>query len=157
MKDFFKWMAVALLGYTGYRYFKAYQLGTMLDIKISGVMANAISKNNFGIGINIDVTNKSNERITVSNSDLKCYINGRYVGVAKIPYTQIVMPNATTKIYVVCDVLYKEIFSEWWNLFIQVATTVKLTVAGAIKFNGVFVPIPAIDIKEFSMSQLFEK
>lgn len=157
MGEFLKFATLFVLGYAGWRYFNAYQLGSKLDVKISGVMANAISKNNFSIGINIDVTNTSNERITVGDSGLKCYINGKYVGLAKIPYTQIIMPNATTKIYVVCDVIYKEMFSEWWNLFIQVATTVKLTVAGSLKFNGVYVPIPAIDIKEFSMSQLFSK
>lgn len=154
--DLLKYGAIGALLYGGYRYYKAYKVGSNLEIEISGVMANAISKNNFSIGVNLDVTNKSTERITLSNSNLKCYINGRYVGVAKVPYTQIINASTTTKVFVVVDVFYKEVFAEWWNMFVQLATTVKLTIAGSLKFNGVYVPIPAIDIKEFKMSELFE-
>lgn len=153
--DLLKYGAIGVLLYGGFRYYKAYKVGSNLEIEISGVMANAISKNNFSIGVNLDVTNKSKERITLSNSNLKCYINGRYVGVAKVPYTQIINASTTTKVFVVVDVFYKEIFAEWWNMFVQLATTVKLTIAGSLKFNGVYVPIPAIDIKEFKMSELF--
>lgn len=154
--DLLKYGAIGVLLFGGYRYWRAYKVGSNLDIEISGVMANAISKNNFSIGVNLDVTNKSTERITLSNSNLKCYINGRYVGVAKVPYTQIINASTTTKVFVVVDVFYKEVFAEWWNMFVQLATTVKLTIAGSLKFNGVYVPIPAIDIKQFKMSELFE-
>ncbi len=153
--DLLKYSAIGVLLFGGYRYWRAYKVGSNLDIEISGVMANAISKNNFSIGVNLDVTNKSTERITLSNSNLKCYINGRYVGVAKVPYTQIINASTTTKVFVVVDVFYKEVFAEWWNMFVQLATTVKLTIAGSLKFNGVYVPIPAIDIKQFKMSELF--
>lgn len=153
--DLLKYGAIGVLLFGGYRYWRAYKVGSNLDIEISGVMANAISKNNFSIGVNLDVTNKSTERITLSNSNLKCYINGRYVGVAKVPYTQIINASTTTKVFVVVDVFYKEVFAEWWNMFVQLATTVKLTIAGSLKFNGVYVPIPAIDIKEFKMNDLF--
>lgn len=153
--DLLKYGAIGVLLFGGYRYWRAYKVGSNLDIEISGVMANAISKNNFSIGVNLDVTNKSTERITLSNSNLKCYINGRYVGVAKVPYTQIINASTTTKVFVVVDVFYKEVFAEWWNMFVQLATTVKLTIAGSLKFNGVYVPIPAIDIKQFKMSELF--
>lgn len=154
--DLLKYGAIGVLLFGGYRYWRAYKVGSNLDIEISDVMANAISKNNFSIGVNLDVTNKSTERITLSNSNLKCYINGRYVGVAKVPYTQIINASTTTKVFVVVDVFYKEVFAEWWNMFVQLATTVKLTIAGSLKFNGVYVPIPAIDIKQFKMSELFE-
>ena len=153
--DLLKYGAIGVLIFGGYKYWRAYKVGSNLDIEISGVMANAISKNNFSIGVNLDVTNKSTERITLSNSNLKCYINGRYVGVAKVPYTQIINASTTTKVFVVVDVFYKEVFAEWWNMFVQLATTVKLTIAGSLKFNGVYVPIPAIDIKQFKMSELF--
>ena len=109
--DLLKYGAIGVLLFGGYRYWRAYKVGSNLDIEISGVMANAISKNNFSIGVNLDVTNKSTERITLSNSNLKCYINGRYVGVAKVPYTQIINASTTTKVFVVVDVFCCELLS----------------------------------------------
>lgn len=156
MKDFLKYGAIGLLCYAGMRYYKAYKLGSKLNISFASIMANGINKNNFSIGVNINVENKSGDNITLSNSNLKCYINGRYVGNCVVPYTQIIKANSTTKIFVVCDVMYKSAFADWWNLFIEVATTVKLTIAGSLRFNGVYVPIPAIDIKEFSISEIFQ-
>ena len=157
MNEFLKIAGLGLLIYCGGRYYKSWKLGSKLKVSFASIMANGINKNNFSIGVNINVENNSNENIIVSNSNLKCYINGRYVGNCIVPYQQMIGANTTTKIFVVCDVMYKSAFADWWNLFLEVATTIKLTIAGSLRFNGVYVPIPAIDIKEFSLGEVFNK
>ena len=123
MKDFLKYGAIGLLCYAGMRYYKAYKLGSKLNISFASIMANGINKNNFSIGVNINVENKSGDNITLSNSNLKCYINGRYVGNCVVPYTQIIKANSTTKIFVVCDVMYKSAFADWWPGRSKIRTT----------------------------------
>lgn len=157
MRDFFKYGALVLLGYVGYRYYSTARVAKMLNVKFDSIMANAINKNQITIGISINVTNKSNQSINVTDSKLKVYINGRYVGNAIIPYTQVISANSTSQVYLICQIYYKEVFAEWWNLFLQLATTVKLTVAGSLRFNDVYIPIPAIDIKNFTLSEEIKK
>lgn len=157
MRDFLKYGAIALLGYVGYRYYSTARVAKMLNVQFDSIMANAINKNQITIGISINVANKSNQSINVTDSKLKCYINGRYVGNAIIPYTQVISANSTSQVYLICQIYYKEVFAEWWNLFLQLATTVKLTVAGSLRFNDVYIPIPAIDIKNFTLSEEIKK
>lgn len=157
MGDFLKYGAIALLGYVGYRYYSTARVAKMLNVQFDSIMANAINKNQITIGISINVINKSNQSINVTDSKLKCYINGRYVGNAIIPYTQVISGGSTSQVYLICQIYYKEVFAEWWNLFLQLATTVKLTVAGSLRFNDVYIPIPAIDIKNFTLSEEIKK
>lgn len=159
MKEYLGAGILLLGGYLGYKYYKSYKLAENLDFQLVGVSSNGTSNGNksFQIGLKIKVTNKASTQTTISNSKLKCYVNGRLAGIAQVPYTQVIKANGDTTIYLVCDIFYKNVFSEWWNLFIMSATTINLTIAGSLSFNGIFVPVPQFEIYEFSMKDVIDR
>lgn len=157
IKDFLLGLGICGGGYVGWKYYKSFQLAKKLDFKLVGVAVNGTNgRESFQLGLKVRVTNKSNEDTIVSGSKLKCYANGRIAGYVVVPYTQRIKPNGETIIYLTCDIVYKNAFSEWWNLFIMSSTSINITIAGSLSFNGVFVPIPQFDIYEFSLKDVFE-
>lgn len=156
MKNILKIGLIGLCGVLGARYYKAYKVAERIKITIKQITINAINKNAFQIGIAFNVANSANYNMTLSKSSLKAYLNGKYAGLCRLPYVQIIQANTESEIYVVCDIYYKETFKEFWNLLLNLATTAKLTIAGSLNFNGVMLPIPQINIYEFSLKDTIQ-
>ncbi len=139
------------------RYIKVYNIIKKLSFIFNSFSFDRINNGGITLSFYINVTNPTNERLEVKGSSLKCYLNSIYAGNVYIPYTQIVNPNSTTQICVATTIYYKTAFSEWWNSFIQMTTTVHLTIAGSLRFSGVFVPIPQIKVAEFNLQDSITK
>lgn len=156
MKNILKIGLIGLCGVLGVRYYKAYKVAERIKITIKQITINAINKNAFQIGIAFNVANSANYNMTLSKSSLKAYLNGKYAGLCYLPYVQTIQANTTSEIYIVCNIYYKETFKEFWNLLLNFATTAKLTIAGSLNFNGVMLPIPQINIYEFSLKDTIQ-
>ena len=157
MNDLFKYGLFAVAGYFGIRYYNAYQVAKKLTISYTGFSLNSISNNNVQLGFWLSVENPTTDNLNISNSTLKIYLNGSYAGNCTVPYVQVVKASSTTKIYVVCNVAYKSVFANFWDAFLQASTSVTLTIAGNLRFNGVYCPVPAINIKQFSLKDALTK
>lgn len=156
MKNILKIGLIGLCGVLGVRYYKAYKVAERIKITIKQITINSINKNAFQIGLSFLVANSANYNMTLSKSALKAYLNGKYAGLCYLPYVQIIQANTTSEIYIVCNIYYKETFKEFWNLLLNLATTAKLTIAGSLNFNGVLLPIPQINIYEFSLKDTIQ-
>lgn len=146
------------LFYFGSKYKKAYDLAQKLTISFSGEFSyDQQSSTSLTLAFYLNVENPTDENITISSSSLNCYLNSTYAGRCFIPYTQVIKARTTTKIIVATTVYYKNIFKDWWNYFLKAATSVHLTLAGSIRFNGVLVPVPSMTVAEFNLQNALTK
>lgn len=137
--------------YLGSKYKSAYDLAKKLSFSFNEFSYDKQGKDSLTLSFYIDVNNPTKEDITIKNSALNCYLNSSYAGRCFIPYTQVLKAGQKTKILIAAQIYYKQVFDEWWNLFLQAATSVHLTIAGSIRFNGVMVPVPSMNIYEFNL------
>lgn len=137
--------------YIGGKYYSAYNLVQKLKFSLAEFSYDQQNRDSITLAFYINVQNPTNTSITVKNSSLNCYLNSSYAGKCFIPYTQVIQAQTTTKILIATTIYYKNIFSQWWQLFLQAATSVHLTIAGSIRFNGVMIPIPALTVAEFNL------
>lgn len=137
--------------YLGSKYKSAYDLAKKLSFSFKEFSYDSQNRESLTLSFYIEVDNPTKEDITIRNSALSCYLNSSYAGRCFIPYTQVLKAGKKTKIIIATQIYYKEIFSEWWALFLSASTSVHLTIAGSIRFNGVMVPIPAMNVYEFNL------
>ena len=109
------------------------------------------SRTSLTLSFYIDVNNSNNKDIVLKNSNLNCYLNSVYAGRAFLPYQQVLKANRVTRILIAVNIQYKQAFNQFWNYFLMAATSVHLTVSGSIRFDGVLVPIPALNVAEFTL------
>ena len=147
--------AAAVYGFVKYK--KAYDVANKLTFTFKEFSYDQAGNSSITISFYVDVKNPTNENIVIRNSSLECYLNSIYAGKAFIPYTQVVKANSTTKIIISTTIYYKNVFSDWWQPFLTASTSVHLTVAGSIRFNGVLVPSPSLNVAEFNLQQAIEK
>lgn len=145
------------IAYLGSRYKKAYDLAQKLTFSFSEFSYDQMSDKSITLAFYLDVDNPTKENITVQNSSLKCYLNSVYAGRCFIPYTQVIRAKTKTKIIVATTINYKNLFVQWWNLFLSASTSVHLTIAGSIRFNGVLVPVPSMTVAEFNLKNAITK
>lgn len=157
MNNIFKIGAIGLGTFFGFKYFNAISKAKNLKFAFSKITINAINSNAFQIGIWLKVSSTNNGNLTLSKSRLKAYLNGTLCGVAVLPYNQIINGQHTTDIYLVCDLYYKDTFKEWWNLLLKSSTTATLTIAGGLVVAGTYIPIPALNVKEFSLKDTIQE
>lgn len=157
MNNIFKIGAIGLGTFFGFKYFNAISKAKNLKFAFSKITINAINSNAFQIGIWLKVSSTNNGNLTLSKSRLKAYLNGTLCGVAVLPYDQIINGQHTTDIYLVCDLYYKDTFKEWWNLLLKASTTATLTIAGGLVVAGTYIPIPALNVKEFSLKDTIQE
>lgn len=157
MNNIFKIGAIGLGTFFGFKYFNAISKAKNLKFAFSKITINAINSNAFQIGIWLKVSSTNNGNLTLSKSRLKAYLNGTLCGVAVLPYDQIISGQHTTDVYLVCDLYYKDTFKEWWNLLLKASTTATLTIAGGLVVAGTYIPIPALNIKEFSLKDTIQE
>lgn len=145
------------IAYFGSRYKKAYDLAQKLTFSFSEFGFDKMSDKSITLAFYLDVENPTKENITVQSSSLKCYLNSVYAGRCYIPYTQVIRAKTKTKIIIATTIYYKNVFGEWWNLFLSASTSVHLTIAGSIRFNGVLVPVPSMTVAEFNLKNAITK
>lgn len=143
--------------YFGSRYKKAYDLAQKLTFSFSEFSFDRQDSNSITLAFYLDVDNPTKENITVQSSSLNCYLNSVYAGRCYIPYTQVIRAKTKTKIIIATTIYYKNVFSEWWQMFLQASTSVHLTIAGSIRFNGVLVPVPSMTVAEFNLKNAITK
>lgn len=151
MKDIFKYCFLAAGAFFGTRYYNAYQVVKKLKFSFAAYSVDAVNSNIVRVGFWLNVENPTSDRLTITNSNLKVFLNSTFAGVCSIPYTQVIEANRITKIFVVATIEYKSVFSDWWNLFLQAATNVSLVISGQLRFNGVYLPVPALSVAEFNL------
>lgn len=150
-KDIILYGLAAGAVYLGYKYNNAYKLAQKLTFKFKEFSYDQQSSTSLTLSFYIEVDNPTKEDITIKSSSLSCYLNSIYAGRCFIPYTQVLKAGQKTKIIIAAQIYFKEIFSEWWVLFLAASTSVHLTIAGSIRFNGVLVPIPSMNVYEFNL------
>ena len=135
----------------GSKYKNAYDLAKKLTFSFSEFSYDHQTRESVTLAFYLNVENPTDEAITIRNSNLNCYLNSTYAGRCYIPYPQVIKAKTTTKIIVATTIYYKNIFSQWWDMFLAASTSVHLTIAGSIRFNGVMIPIPSMTVAEFNL------
>ncbi len=143
--------------YLGNRYKKTYDLAQKLTFSFREFSYDQQNRDSITLAFYLDVENPTNKNITVKNSNLNCYINSTYAGRCFIPYTQVIRARTTTKIIIATTVYYKNLFNQWWEWFLKASTSVHLTIAGSLRFNGVMIPIPSMTVAEFNLKNAITK
>lgn len=141
----------------GAKYYEAYRLAKNLEYQYVAFSYDNQSSNSITLGFWLDVENDNNKDIVLKYSNLNCYLNSTFAGQAYLPYQQVLRANRVNRILIAVDIQYKTAFSSFWNYFLMAATSVHLTVSGSLRFNGVLVPIPALQVKEFTLADAINK
>lgn len=141
----------------GSKYKNAYDLANKLTFSFREFSYDQQNRDSITLAFYLDVENPTNKNITVKSSNLNCYINSTYAGRCFIPYTQVIRARTTTKIIIATTVYYKNLFNQWWEWFLKASTSVHLTIAGSLRFNGVMIPIPSMTVAEFNLKNAITK
>lgn len=157
MKDILKYILLFGGGWFGLELLQVYRQAKKLIISYSKASLEYFNKNEVRIGFWLTVQNPSNEQFVINNSNLKIYLNTQYAGDCIIPYQQVIRAGEKSEIVVLAVIRYRSIFSEWWNLFLQGASNVQVRIAGSLKLNKIYAPIPAIDIYNFNLTEAISK
>ena len=150
-KDIILYGLAAGAVYLGYKYNSAYNLAQKLTFSYKEFSYDQQNNESLTLSFYLEVDNPTKENITIKSSSLSCYLNSSFAGRCYIPYTQVLKAGQKTKIIIATQIYYKNVFSGWWNYFLATSTSVHLTIAGSIRFNGVLIPIPSLNVYEFNL------
>ena len=157
MKDIVKYLFIGGIAWAGYRYYGLIQAVRKVSFSLTGATWNYLNKSRIQIGFWLSAKNDSEETLYIKDgSQLYIYLNGLKCGNVHVPYQQQVSGMSVGKIYVVADVYYQTAFGEFWNLFLNMATTATVMIAGKMTINSLIVPVPQIQIYEFSLKDAIQ-
>lgn len=148
---------ISVLGLSYYfTYRTAYKTLMKCNVLIDRVYLDSIDKNGFIIGIRLTVNNPTDNSLRISNGNkLFFYINNQRVANVYVPYPQIISPEGKTDINLAVAANFSDI-GGWWNYLLDLTNTADIKVAGAIRINGLSVPIPPISVYRYNIENIIK-
>ena len=145
-------------GVYGIVFLYVYQAWQKCKINLKSTAVDYFNKNHLILSFSLSVNNQSNKQLFIEDTRLYVYINSIKAAKIFIPYTTVILPNSDNTVLLTTDINWKSDLKDLWqSLITQALTSANVMIAGKVKINGFFVPIPQISVTQINLLDYLKK
>lgn len=145
-------------GVYGIVFLYVYQAWQKCKINLKSTAVDYFNKNHLILSFSLSVNNQSNKQLFIEDTRLYVYINSIKAAKIFIPYTTVILPNSDNTVLLTTNINWKSDLKDLWqSLITQTLTSANIMIAGKIKINGIFVPIPQISVTQINLLDYLKK